>query len=274
MLAVLLAVAIHVPPINGHVGYAAQDLDSGRTISRFASERFPMGSVYKLPIAIALLHRVDRSQLSLAQPVTIEPREFAPGWSPIRDNAHGQPVTLTIAKLLDALVSDSDNTAGDVSQRLIGGSAVVTARLRALGIRKVRIDRTEAQIAHDIGARGVDAYNADPRDTATPAAMVALLGTIYHREDGLSKSSHDLLMHALEVSRNPRIGARLPPRTIVAHKTGTMPGVMNDVALVTSPDGKHHLAIVIFVNRARPNTDAMGPVIEEVTKELYDELVP
>jgi beta-lactamase class A len=275
MLALLLAVTIHVPAVHAHVGYAAMDLETGRTLSRYAQERFPMGSVYKVPIALELLHRVDRGELSLQQSITIQPGEFAPGWSPIRDNAHGQPVTLTIGKLFDALVSDSDNTASDVTQRLLGGAAAVTRRLRVLGVRGIRVDRTETQIAADVRAHGVDAYNADPRDTATPAAMLDLLRRLDRGEDGLSRASHELLMRTMETSRNPRrISVRLPPGTVVAHKTGTMPGVMNDAALVTSSDGKHHLAIVIFVNRARPNSDAMAPVIEDVAKQLYEALVP
>jgi beta-lactamase class A len=269
----MLAAIVIASTLHAHVGYAAQDLDTGRTIARYANERFPMGSVYKLPIALELLHRVDRGELSLGHEYTLQPSDFSPGWSPIRDAAHGQPVTLTLGKLLDAMVADSDNSAADYIQGLVGGGAPITQRLRTLGIKGIRVDRTEKQMAHDIHAHGVDAYNADPRDTATPAAMVALLRKLYRREDGLTRASHDLLMHTLETSRNPRrIIVQLPPGTTVAHKTGSMPGVLNDAGIVTSPDGKHHLAIVIFVNRARPDTDAAGPVIESVAKQLYDEL--
>jgi Beta-lactamase enzyme family len=52
-----------------------------------------MQSVYKLPIAIAVLRLVDEGKISLDQSVTITRQEFAPGWSPIikefrGDSAH------------------------------------------------------------------------------------------------------------------------------------------------------------------------------------------
>jgi beta-lactamase class A len=263
LLALLLAATMHA-------GYMAVDLDTGRTISQFANERFPMGSVYKLPIGIALLKRVDRGDFSLAKAYTIQPSEFSIGHSPIRDNAHGKPVTLTLGQLFEAMVSDSDNTAADFIQKLLGGGAAIT---KLAGVEGIRIDRTEKQISADIHATSVDAFNADPRDTATPAAMVELYRRLHRGEEGLSKASHELLMRTLETSRNPRrIAVRLPPGVKVAHKTGSMPGVFNDTALVTSPDGKHHIAMAIFINRARPDTSGGQAVIESLAKRFYDEL--
>ena len=91
MLAILLAFTI---------GYSAQNLDTGRTISHNAEQRFPMGSVFKFPLALTVLHLVDEKQLDLDRSYAIQPSDFSPGWSPIRDNAHGQPVTLTLRELV------------------------------------------------------------------------------------------------------------------------------------------------------------------------------
>jgi beta-lactamase class A len=273
MFAILLALAITVPKVKATVGYAAMDLDTGRFIGNRPEQRFPMGSVYKLPIGIALLQRVDRGELSLATEYTLQPSDFSPGWSPVRDKANGKPVTMTLGALFDAMVSDSDNSCSDFIQGLLGSGTPVTKAMRALKIYNVRVDRTEKQIKADVDAKGVADFNSDVRDTASPVGMVDLLLKIYTRHDGLKKESHDLLMRTLESSRNPvRIAKLLPPGTIVAHKTGSMPGVLNDTAIVTSPDGKHHIAMAIFVNRARPDTDgvAKAQVIESVAKQIYD----
>jgi beta-lactamase class A len=61
-----------------------------------AHESFPMASVFKFPVVLAALRRVDTGTLSLKQQVTIEPKDFSPGWSPLRDRANGKPVTLTV----------------------------------------------------------------------------------------------------------------------------------------------------------------------------------
>ena len=79
-------------------------------------------------------------------------------------------------------------------------------------------------------------------------------------------------------SRNPRrIGAGVPAGATVAHKTGTMPGVVNDVAIVTSSDGRRHLALVVFTKGPdtpdddRPDRDAL---IADLARQLYAQLPP
>jgi beta-lactamase class A len=45
---------------DGVAGVTAVDLDTGRRVSVNGPVRFPMASVYKVPVAIAYLQRVDR----------------------------------------------------------------------------------------------------------------------------------------------------------------------------------------------------------------------
>lgn len=99
--------------LAAHIGVAAIDLDTGWTYAVHAEEHFPMGSVYKVPIALAVLRAVDLGELHLAEKVTLQSKDFSPGFSPIRDKAHGKPVTMTVEELLDATVRTSDNTASD-----------------------------------------------------------------------------------------------------------------------------------------------------------------
>src|SRR3954452_7241572 len=93
------------------LGYHAIDLDTGRMMSMNAGQRFPMGSVFKFPLAIEVLHRVDEKKLDLDHVYTIEVSDFSPGWSPIRDNAHGQPVVLPLREVIRYDLAESDNTA-------------------------------------------------------------------------------------------------------------------------------------------------------------------
>ncbi|HEX9162563.1 MAG TPA: serine hydrolase, partial [Thermoanaerobaculia bacterium] len=51
--------------VDAVVGVSAIDLDTGRTISIRPDESFPMASVFKFPLAIEVLHRVDSGQLRL-----------------------------------------------------------------------------------------------------------------------------------------------------------------------------------------------------------------
>lgn len=266
MLALILAALLQLPPqaSDATIGVTAIHLETGRRLSVRNTERFPMGSVYKFPIALAVLKRVDSGTLSLNQSITVEPRHFSPGYSPLRDRAGGKPVTTTLRELLRYAVSVSDNTASDALLRMVGTQAV-NARLAELGVTGIRIDRTETQMAADLKQPGGMArYAKDVRDTATPDAMAALLATFWQRRDGLSRESHDLLVHWMTVTPTGprRVKAGLPKGATFVHKTGTMPGTANDAGVIVSPDGRQHIVLVVFTKGSR----------RDITKDQEDDI--
>jgi beta-lactamase class A len=256
------------------VGIAALDVESGRRFALRGDERFPMGSVFKFPLALAFLERVDRGEYSLDAKITIPPSQFAAGWSPIRDRAHGKAVTLTYREVVAAALRDSDNTAADVLLAKLGGGAVVTQKLRSLGVTAMRVDRSEKQMAVDLKQRGgVEKYAADVRDTCTPNAALELLRRFARAEDGLSPASHAFALQMMTDSTTgpKRIKALLPKGTSVAHKTGTMPGTANDIAIITSADGKRHVLLAIFTKAATVETlDARERAVAEIAKALFE----
>lgn len=263
-----------VSGIDAVVGVAAVDFDTGETVSIRGDEPFPMASVFKFPLAIEVLHRVDAGSLRLDQPFTLTPAEFSLGHSPLRDAAKGKPVTLKLRELVAAAVSNSDNTAGDFLLVLVTPAAV-TERMRALGAGGIRSDRPEKDIIPTFRTReGIARYAVDPRDTATPLAATALLRAFHGRHDGLSPASHDFLAQAMTRSANPvRIARRLPKGTTVAHKTGTMPGTLNDIGIISSADGRHHIALAIFTKAAKRSSEAeREAVIAEIARTVYSSL--
>ena len=256
--------------IDARVGVAAIDLDNGRTFSYRGDESFPMASVFKLPLAVQVLHSVDAGALRLDQSYTLSPADLSFGHSPIRDHANGQPVTTTLRELIVAAVSESDNTAGDYLLRMVTPPKV-TERMHALGAKGIRVDRPENDIIPTFSStRGIRRYARDRRDTATPNAAVALLRALYERRDQLSPSSHDFLVSVLTNSHNPvRLGKLLPSGVSVAHKTGTMPGTMNDIGIVTS--GDRHIAIAIFTKAGFVSPEARRErAISEIARAIFE----
>lgn len=261
----IAAIAAKVPAV---VGVAAVDLKSGKSVSLRGDERFPMGSVFKLPVALEFLRRVDRKEFNLGESVTIPVSTFAPGFSPIRDHANGKPVTLTYGEILAAMLRDSDNTAADFLLPKCGGGKRVTQRLRELGIRNIRVDRSEREMANDLSAKGgVARYAADPRDTATPNAAIELLRLVQRGGEGLSPTSHALVLKLMSKTGTgaKRIKAGLPPGTRFAHKTGTMPGTANDIGIIDD-----RILIAIFTKAAKTESiDAQEAAMSEIGKAVY-----
>jgi beta-lactamase class A len=277
-------VAAIVARSRSTVGVGLRDLASGETVLVRGREHFPMFSVYKLPIAMRVLQRVDEGALRLADAIAIEPQDVRPGVSTavtsrLRDG-HG---TLTVAELVQAAVAQSDNTASDVILRLAGGPEAVTAYVRSLGIEGLRVDRPEVQMAADTKGvtpqqrrAAIERYVADPRDSATPEAALALLARVAKR-DALSAASAGFLLGTLEkTTTGPgRIRGDLPKGTVVANKTGSGPTALgytaasNDVGLVTLPSGRQ-IAVAVFVSASAADDAARDRTIAEIARAAFD----
>ena len=254
---------------QGQVGITITVLETGDSISLNENQHFPMQSVYKFPIGMAVLAHVDQGKLNLEQRVQIETSDFVSNLqhSPIRDK-NPQGVTLSVAELLKYMVAESDGTACDVLLRLVGGPEVVTQYLRDLGVNDIVVANTEKEIGQNQAAQ----Y----RNYATPEATVALL-RVLHEGQGLSDTSQALLLKLMiETPTGPnRIRRLLPEGTVVAHKTGTsrtvegVTAATNDVGLVTLPDGRH-LAIAVFVSDSTADTTIRESVIAKIALTAWD----
>ena len=63
---------------------------------------------------------------------------------------------------------------------------------------------------------------------------------------------------------------QLPSGTPVAHKTGTMAAAVNDVGIVTLPDGAGHLAVAVYVNTLHRTTYRRERTIAQASRALHD----
>jgi beta-lactamase class A len=276
MFGLLFAVALSTiaARMHGVAGVMAIDLNSGRTFALRADERFPMGSVYKFPIALAVLREVDRGTLKLDTRYTIAVSDFSAGASPIRDRANGKPITVTLRELVRAMLGASDNTACDFLLKVVPPDAV-TKYLRDVGVNDIDVNRSEKEIARDIHAApdGVARYAKDRRDSATPRALATLLQRFARGEDGLSRASHDFALQTMIATptSSKRIKGLLPKNVVVAHKTGTMPGTLNDAGIVTSADGKLRFAIAILTKESADSVKAREQIIAEITRAVWND---
>ena len=267
---------------RGTVGLSAELVETGAHVDLLGGERFPMQSVFKLPVALQVLHLVDEGKIRLDRPVALAAADMRRGRSPLRDQ-HPDGVTLTVEEMLRWMLTEGDNSAADALLRLGGGPAGVTARLNALGVDRVRVDRGEAELARDLldgDQAAFDAYLQDPRDTATPYAMSALLVAIT-RGNTLKPPSQERLLRWMTETQTglQRIRALLPAGTVVADRTGGGPdrgGVnscTNDVAIITLPDGRH-IAIAVFIKGSRATGDERDRTIARLARAVYDRWLP
>ncbi|HEV7892686.1 MAG TPA: class A beta-lactamase [Pyrinomonadaceae bacterium] len=255
---------------GGPVGAAAVIIEGGRVVSFNGERRFPMQSVYKLPIGMAVLREVDSGRLRLTQKVNVRREDLVPErlHSTLRDN-NPQGGEFTLRELIRLMIAESDGTASDVLLGLAGGPEKVKAYLRGLGVEGVNVETTERAMAQ--GDEQVQ-Y----RNSATPESMLVLLRALQEGR-GLSRASRGLLLDfMLKSAPGPRrLKGMLPAGTPVAHKTGTsntIEGVTratNDVGLVTLPDGRH-MAVAVFTSDTKADLDVREGVIAKIARAAWD----
>ena len=245
---------------HGHVGVAVRVIETGESVGLHEREHFPMQSVYKLPISMAVLH----AGLSLDKQVHIAKSDLMPSGlhSPIRDQHPAGDFDMPLGEVVRYAIEESDNTASDVLLRLAGGPERVTAYLRSLGVNDMVVATSEKEASREV--------HVQYRNWSTPEAMLQLLTKLSPEHDGL------LLKWMAESTPGPkRIKGLLPAGTVVAHKTGSsgteggLTRATNDVGLVTLPDGRH-LAIVVFVSDSPMDTESCEGVIARMARAAWD----
>lgn len=266
--AIRAAVRLAERQTGGVIGVHVRHLESGETFSARGTEPFFLASVGKLPLAVHVLRQVERGRIRLDSAVRLDAARLAGG-----DNAFRRRVSagtrVTVAELLEAAVSDSDNTAANELLHLVGGPEAVTADLRGMGFAGIRMDRDYRTLTAPSAS--------DTRDTATPQAVTELLAALWNGRL-LGQAETRRLQGWMTASRTSarRIVGGVPRGTAVAHKTGTWmrdgqpgPSALNDVGVITLPGGRGHLAVAIFVRDARPRTAATEGSMAQITRAVY-----
>lgn len=255
---------------RGRVGVQAVVLETGETVSLNAKEHYPMQSVYKFPIGMAVLQQVDAGKLKLDQRVRVEKSDYVKQGqrSPVRDeNPNG--AELSVEELLRFAVSESDGTASDVLLKLVGGPDAVNKFLSELKVSEIVVANSEKEIGQD--------WETQYRNWASPEGAVTLLRALHERR-GLSEQSNALLLKLMtETPTGPkRLKGLLPPGATVAHKTGTsganaagINAATNDIGIVTLPNGRH-VAIAVFVSDSPANEATREGVIAKVARAVWD----
>ena len=225
-----------------------------------------MCSTFKLPLAGAILHRVDRGQESLERRIGYDAAALVDP-SPITSQ-HVAEGSMTVEQICLAAVTVSDNAAANLLLQTVGGPPGLTAFFRSIGDGISRLDRTEPEL--NSSAAG------DERDTTTAEAMLhtahallavsdRVLGTASQQRlgDWLTKASTGL----------KRLRSAFPASFLGGDKTGTGGhGATNDIAIAWRPNAPPLLITAYSLGLVPEDLDARSDVIGRVGRIVVEAL--
>ncbi|MDP5238537.1 class A beta-lactamase [Uliginosibacterium sp. 31-16] len=222
-------------------------------------ERFPMCSTFKWLAAAAVLGQVDMGRDRLDRQIRFRAQDVL-DYSPVT-RSHADGPGLSIVRLCEAAIADSDNTAANLLLDAIGGLSGFNAFLRQHGDATTRLDRYEPALN--------EARTDDVRDTTSPVAMGADLRRLL-LGDGLSAASRRQLTDWMLATRTSgkRLRAGLKAGWSLADKTGTgYNGTANDVGVYWTPDGKP-IVLCIYLTTAQTPLAAQESVIARLGERI------
>jgi len=253
---------------QGTVGLSVVHIESGKTVSINGNTQLPLYSVFKLPLAIAVLKDVEENRLRLDQKVRVTPPETVQG-TPANAALWKKPVDASVEQLIDYAISRSDNTSADKLVQLAGGPLKVTERMRSLGFQNLDIHITSGEF-----------FKTRQNPNTGSADDLAKLLVQLQQGKLLQPAHQNLLLGSMQRGTIGlhRLRGDLPRGTVVADKTGSgepdavtrVAKVTNDVAIITLPSGRGHLAMAVLVNGSKLPDAAQEKLIAELARAAYD----
>ncbi|WP_022680629.1 class A beta-lactamase [Sandarakinorhabdus limnophila] len=226
---------------GGPIGISLLDTHTGERFGHRADDRFPLCSTFKLLLAARLLHGADKGQWAMTErlPVTKADMLFN---APFTEKRIGG--TASLLELAQAMAVLSDNPAANIALAKVGGPAALTAWLRSIADQTTRIDRNEPEMNNETPG--------DPRDTTTPAAMLATSRALVEGRI-LSPAARRTLFGWMQASKtaDTMIRAALPPGWQEANKTGAGSWRARNIVSVITPPGRKPIWVAAYLFAAR-----------------------
>ena len=245
---------------GGPIGIALIDTHTGEGFNHLANNRFPLCSTFKLLLAARLLHGADRQEWTMSERLPVSKADMLFN-APFTQKRIGGSASLL--ELAEAMAVLSDNPAANIAIARIGGPAALTSWLRAIGDQVTRLDRVEPDMNNETPR--------DPRDTTTPAAMLATCRRLVEGRI-LSPAARAQLFAWMAASRtaDTMIRAALPPGWKEANKTGAGSWQARNIVSVITPPGRKPIWLAAYLFAAKSELEERNRQFVPLGRAIVD----
>ena len=279
---------------TGLLGLSYLDLSNGETCSINGDVLFPIASVYKVFILCELSRQLKMRKLSLSDRIILQEADKVNGSGMLKNEKEGNEYSLR--QYRDWMMQISDNTASDYLLKLIRPENVDRYIIRPTGLVKTHLDLSCREMiqryysissgriidpvsGHERGNFRLNPYfacKAEKNNVTTPKEMQELMRCLYFGLVIDGETDRSILEVMTGCENNLRIPAGLPKGTRVAHKSGSLDHVGNDVGIVYTPDGDYVLSLFYNGNVATEEeyltsswSQKATAVLSEISREIY-----
>ena len=249
------------------IGVAVIGPGDSKMLSINGDKLYPMLSTVKFPIALAILYKVQKGELSMKQKLLIKKADLRENtWSPFRKQHPNGNVTITLEEAMTWMVAQSDNNLTDVLLKLIGGTETVQEFMDSEGFI---IKNNEADMHKDWAAQFVNKIK--------PTVAVQVLQE-FDQQKILNPQHTKWLYTTMAGSKtgDKRLKGKLPGNVVVAQKTGTsftndkgITGAINDIGIIEL-SGNNKIYIAVYVRDCAEPFETGEAITADIAKVTYN----
>jgi len=261
-----LAVAEEEQQLDGVLGVAIMDLNSGQQLLVRPDEVFPQASSIKIAVLAELYHQAQQSTHGVSGKATLKDRYVVRAADIVPDSSILGGLTpgvssLTNRDLATIMVAVSDNSATNVLIDRVGMENV--ARLtESLGLAHTQLRRKMMDL--QAAAQGRE-------NISTPREMMGLLEQIY-RGKVIEAPLLEDFFNVLATHKDSWIPRDLPADLKIANKPGELEGVRNDSGIVFVKDRPYVICVMTtYLGNERAGEEAITR-ISRLAYDLFDRL--
>ncbi|WP_163382244.1 serine hydrolase [Cyclobacterium sp. SYSU L10401] len=253
----------------GDFGVAFSLLDGSETqLLINEKEVFHAASTMKTPVMIEIYKQVGSGQIALDDSILIlnEFKSIVDGSSYSMDLGVDSQEGLyerigkkaTVYELMYQMIIKSSNLATNILIERVGAENV-TQTMRELGAADIQVLR---------GVEDLKAFDAGLSNTTTALDMMLIMKAIATGEAVGQEESRQMMDILYDQYYKDLIPKLLPETVKIAHKTGAITGVQHDAAILTLPDGRSYVLVILTKNLE--DLPAGKEAISAISKLIYD----
>jgi beta-lactamase class A len=248
--------------VDGVVGYAVKDLESGETFLRFPDTVFPQASSIKIAVLLELLRQAQEETLALESRHTVRADDTtaaAGDTEPVLHMLGDGTATLSLRDLAVLMIVLSDNSATNILIDRVGMENV-NRTLGSLGLEKTRLRRRMLDL---------EAARRGNENTSTPREMMALLEAVRTGRvlDAAHRKEFWRILSLPKDGPHSVFRRAIPSEVPLANKTGWLEGVRCESGVVELPGRPFILSVMTAYLARDEDGDA---VIEEIARISYN----
>ncbi len=231
------------------------DLRGGRRLDINGEQVLAAGSAIKIPVLMHLYHRAFRGDIDLDTPHIVRDRDIV-GGSGVLQHLEGD-VQLSLRDLAILMINVSDNVATNICIDRAGMDDV-NCLLRDLGCEESRLQRK--MIDADAVRRG--------RENISTAQEMARWLEVLHTGEWENPSLCQDVLSVLRKRKDSPIRRAIPAGIPIAGKTGGLPGVRCEVAIIEQEHRPYVLAVMTAFGVDDDNSEAITGIAATVQAYL------